>query len=318
MGLLTPKFPDNYKNSGVYGLYFARKGKVYHALDIQITSKRSSELPTPKNFKKKQKDGYKYFQNYESSVYVKPPPSHIYKTHKLTSHIGKDGVISYKTPKPLKDCLFQPYISWHGGKAAYDDDGLIAMRGFDFKNKNSQLLNEKPTTGKGELDAQYYMFSNVIFPVDLTNFPVVKKDISSLELVESFDVSFTDSRRVVGYKNLLVNVDDNFDGGVCLYLFIHGLGLLHANRFDDYEKGLWKTKPITLNPTLDAPLGVSLVFMDDGGVVDEKVSDAIFIANSTKSDTDISFGIKRTTSLENIRIMLSRYRLGTDKRKPHN
>ncbi|MCA9346209.1 hypothetical protein KC960_01840 [Candidatus Saccharibacteria bacterium] len=306
MGLLTPKFPDN--DNDKYGLYLSSNGKLYHALDIQITSKKSSELPTPKNFKKKQKDGYKYFQNYEMSVYVKPPSRAVYKTHKFTSHINKEGVISHKIPKLLNDCLFQPYISWHGGKKAYDENGLIAMRGFDFKDKNSHVLNEKPTMGKGELAARYYMFANVVYPIDLTSFPAVK-NIKNLEVIESFDDTFANSKRIEGYKNLLVDVGDSFKGGICLYLFIHGLGLLHSSRFDEHEKALWKTKPITLNPSLNVPLGVSLVFMDDGGVVEKNVSDAIFIANSTKSNTDMSFGIKRTTLLENIHIMLSRLKL---------
>ncbi len=304
MGLLTPEFPNTENDK--YGLYFSSNGKLYHVLDIQIASKKSSELPTPKNFNKKQKNGYKYFQNYEMSVYVKPPSEVVYKTHKFTSHINKAGAIAYNVPKLLKDCLFQPYISWHGGKDAYDDDGLIAMRGFGFYDKNSYVLNEKPTMGKGELAARYYMFANVVYPIDLTSFPTVRKKIKNLEVIENFDTTFTNSKRIEGYKNLLVEVGDNFTGGICLYLFIHGLGLIHANRFDEHEKTLWKTKPITLNPTLDAPLGVSLVFMDDGGVVEKEVSDAIFIANSTKSNTDMSFGIKRTTLIENIRIKLSR------------
>lgn len=307
MKFLTPNFPDNKISSGGYGIYFSSNGKLYHALDIQITSKQSSVHPSPKTFKRKQKRNYKYFQNYESSVYVKPPSGAIYKTHKLTSHIDKVGAISYKIPKSLKECLFQPYISWHGGKEAYDENGLISMRGFDLRGKRSHLLNQKPTLGKGELAARYYMFANVIFPLDITNFPSVKREnVTDLETVESFDDTFTDSKRIEGYKNLVVSVDDNFNGGICLYLFIHGLGLIHASRFDEQEKRLWKTKPITLNPTLEAPLGVSLVFMDDGGVVSKETNAAIFIANSTKSNTDMSFAIQRTSTLENIRIKLSR------------
>lgn len=311
MRLLTPKFPNNKDDTGAYGIYFSSNGILYHVLNVQISSKQSSEHPLPKKFKKKQKNDYKYLQNYEMSVYVKPPSRFIYKTHKFTSHIGKTGVISYRIPKSLKECLFQPYISWHGGKEAYDENGVITMKGFDLKGKNSHVLNKKPTIGKGDLAASYYLFANVVFPLDLTDFPVVRrKNITNLEVIESFDAKFTDSKRIEGYKDLLVNVGDNFKGGICLYLYIHGLGLLHANRFDEYEKSIWKTKPITLNPTVEAPLGVSLVFMDDGGVVRKEISDAIFIANSSKSNTDMSFSIRRTTSIENIRIILSRLKVG--------
>lgn len=310
MRLLSPKFPENKNGKGGYGIYFSRNDRLYHALDIQIIAKRSSELPTPKNFKKKQKNDYKYFQNYELSVYVKPPSSVVYKTHKLTLHIPKTGTLSIKIPTSLKECLFQPYISWHGGKEVYDEKGLISMKGFDFKGKNSQVFNQKPTMGKGDLAGRYYMFANVVFPVDLAGLPAVnRKRISNLEIIESYEDNFTDSKRVVGHKNLLIDAGDNFKGGICLYLFIHGLGLFHANRFGEHEKSLWKTKPITLNPTLEAPLGVSLVFMDDGGVVEKKVSDAIYIANSTKSNTDMSFSIRRTAFVENLLIQLLRLKV---------